>query len=118
MVYAEGEEAMAERKRVRGCKGNSAAKPLVLFFGLPEVLRQLRGKRTLREVARGTGLAEEHLRTLEPREPRKWTYKDLPGRPGKIPRLDTLDVLLRYYGLSLAELEERLKSLQARSERA
>lgn len=107
---------MAERKHVRGCKRNSISKPLVLFVGLPEVLREIRGKSTLREVARGTGLAEEHLRTLEPRPQRKWGGKDLPSRPGKIPRLDTLDALLRYYGLSLAELEERLKALQARSE--
>jgi hypothetical protein len=37
------------------------AKPLVLFAGLPVVLRNLRGAKSVREVAEGAELAKEHL---------------------------------------------------------
>ena len=71
------------------------AKPLVLFAGLPIVLRTLRGKRSLKEVAAGAGLAKEHLALLEPRPARRFGSRGLPARAGGVPRLDTLDALLR-----------------------
>jgi len=103
---------MAKRDRVPSLHGRSS-KELVVFARLPAVLRQLRGRRSLREVARGTGLAAEHLSVLEERAPRKYGGRNLSARPGKTPRLDTLDVLLRYYGISLCELERLLDDVQA-----
>ena len=88
------------------------SRPLVLFARLPIVLRNLRGKKSLREVAEGTGLAKEHLALLEPRPPRRRRGEVLEGRSGRTPRLDTLDVLLRYYGISLFDLGELLKEAQ------
>jgi hypothetical protein len=88
-------------------------KPLVLFAGLPVVLRKLRGERPVREVAAGAGLAKEHLALVEHRQPRKFGQRVLQERAGKTPRLDTLDCLLRYYKVSLSELEVLLKEVQA-----
>jgi hypothetical protein len=88
------------------------SRPLVLFARLPIVLRNLRGKKSLREVAEGTGLAKEHLALLEPRPTRRRRGEVLEGRSGRTPRLDTLDVLLRYYGISLFDLAELLKGTQ------
>ena len=88
------------------------AKPLVLFAGLPTVLRQLRGTRPVREVAAAVGLAKEHMVLLEERLPRQFGKRVLQRRPGKTPRLDTLDGLLRFYGVSLSQLEALLKAVQ------
>ena len=88
------------------------SRPLVLFARLPIVLRILRGSKSLSEVAAGTGLAKEHLALLEPRPPRTYGGKVLKGRAGKTPRIDTLDTLLRYYGISLFDLDRLLKEPQ------
>jgi hypothetical protein len=88
------------------------SKPLMLFAGLPEVLRLLRGRRGVPEVARGTGLAPEHLYLLEVRPARRYGGRIRPARAAKTPRLDTLDVLLRYYGVSLSKLEQLLQEAQ------
>src|ERR1700681_4315909 len=88
------------------------AKPLVLFAGLPVVLRNLRGAGTVAEVAAGAGLAKEHLALLEYRRPRQVGKKILQARPGKRPHLATLDCLLRFYGVSLSELEALLQEVQ------
>jgi transcriptional regulator with XRE-family HTH domain len=103
---------MANRGRVHSLQGRSS-KELVVFARLPVVLRYLRGRRSLREVARGTGLAAEHLSVLEERVPRKHGSRTLSARKGQTPRLDTLDVLLRYYGVSLSELGSLLVAAQA-----
>ncbi|MBW8874026.1 MAG: hypothetical protein JF614_03615 [Acidobacteria bacterium] len=87
-------------------------KPLVLFAGLPVVLRKLRGARSVREVAAGAGLVKENLALLEHRPPRRFGNRMLQERPGKTLRLDTLDRLLRFYGVSLSDLEALLQEAQ------
>jgi len=89
------------------------AKPLVLFAGLPIVLRELRGTRSVQEVAAGAGLAKEHLALVEHRPSRQFGKRVLQERAGKTPRLGTLDSLLRFYGLSLSELEALLQEVQS-----
>jgi hypothetical protein len=84
----------------------------MLFVHLPAVLRKLRGKKSLKEIAEGTGLAKEHLALLEPRPPRRHGGSILPERAGKTPRIDTLDILLCYYGISLSELGRLLTEFQ------
>jgi len=80
-----------------------------IFAHLPRVLRQLRGTKTSADVARGTGLAQAHLYQLEDRPVRySLTGRSRPARPGKLPSLGTLDVLLRYYGVSLCSLNKLL----------
>jgi|GEM_PF-3710882 len=88
------------------------AKPLVLFAGLPVVLRNLRGAKSVREVAEGAGLAKEHLALLEHRPPRRFGKRVLQEHAGKTPQLGTLDSLLRFYGVSLSELEALLQEAQ------
>ena len=89
------------------------AKPLALFAGLPIVLRKLRGKRSVKEVAAGAGLAKEHLALLEHRPARRFGNRVLEERAGKTPRLDTLDSLLRFYSVSLSDLEALLQEVQS-----
>jgi hypothetical protein len=81
---------------------------VVVFAGLDKVLRRLRGKRTLREVAAGAGIAREHLTLLEYKPAGKFRGRELPERRGMRPRLGTLDALLRYYRVTLSELERLL----------
>jgi hypothetical protein len=92
--------------------GEDPVKPLVLFAGLPIVLRKLRGTRSVKEVAAGAGLAKERLALLEHRPSRRYGKRMLQELAGKTPRLDTLDSLLRFYGVSLAELEALLQEAQ------
>ncbi|HEX4963082.1 MAG TPA: hypothetical protein VF173_19785 [Thermoanaerobaculia bacterium] len=80
-------------------------KPLVVFAGLPKVLRRLRGTRKIWEVAAGAGLVKENLALLEYRPAQRYGSRMLPERLGQMPRLDTLDCLLRYYEIPLSELE-------------
>ena len=89
-------------------------KPLVLFAGLPIVLRKLRGARSVREVAEGAGLVKENLALLEHRPARRFGNRMLEERSGKTPRLDTLDCLLRFYGVSLSDLEKLLQEAQSK----
>ena len=93
-------------------------KRLVLFAGLPIVLRKLRGARSVREVAAGAGLVKENLALLEHRPARRFGNRMLQERPGKTPRLDTLDRLLRFYGISLSDLEELLQEVQSNEEKS
>jgi len=87
----------------------SASQEPCIFAYLPRVLRQLRGTRTGAEVARGSGLAQAHLYQLEDRPVRYYpTGRSRPARPGKLPSLGTLDALLRYYGVSLCQLNKLL----------
>jgi transcriptional regulator with XRE-family HTH domain len=88
----------------------SGVKPLVLFRNLSMVLRHLRGRRNLREVAEAAGVAPQHLSLLEYRPARQYGSRNLPERAGKAIRLDTLDLLLRYYGISLSELDGLLRA--------
>jgi transcriptional regulator with XRE-family HTH domain len=52
------------------------------------------------------------LSLLEERVPRKHGSRTLSARKGQTPRLDTLDVLLRYYGVSFSELGRLLVEAQ------
>lgn len=88
------------------------SQPLVVFAQLPLVIKKLRGKKSLKEVAEGTGLPIEDLVLLEPRPSRRRGTKVIPECAGETPRLDTLDSLLRFYKVSLSSLEALLHEVQ------
>jgi hypothetical protein len=91
--------------RARGDKSTPKHRaPVVVFACLPVVLRQLRGSQSYEAVARGTGLAAPNLRRFEARPARTYAGRHFPASAGELPMLQTLDLLLRYYGVSLAEL--------------